>query len=1711
MRNKVLSLFLYLFSLSSLFLHLLLAAEYSKLTYETWVLGGSDAQAGNAIALDRRNYFYITGYTNDVLDVQAPAGSTGVYFAKFSPNGTMLSLRQFGTIAGGRGAAVGTDSRDNVYVSGSIKGDLSGQSNVGALDAVLMKLHPENGSAIFTRLLGSTQDDEFSALAFDSNDNIFVAGYCFSSVNGIPSNGNQDVLIAKYSQNGSQLFVHVMGTPSNDLAFGIAVDAMDNVFVMGRTEGSFDNQPPIGMKDFFLVKLANNGTKIFTKLLGTDQVDFPRAISIDYQGFVYLVGHSNGSIAGAPNAGGSDILLLKVSNNGTQIYSRLLGSPKDETATSISINPRGYVYVSGFSTGDLCGQKNTGSSDVFLAKYSPSGALVYCQLWGTVNDDKIVGLAAGSFGDIYLTGCTTGSFGGQVNHGSWDILLVKAEEIPLVAKVMNFTKRIDSSGNDVGYGVAVDSRDNVFFAGQVGGSLNGLAAYGDTDILMMKYNSTGNRIYARVSGTTGGDMGFGIAIDSADVVFVAGLTAGSIDGQAGFGGNDMVLIKYDNNGTKIYTRVAGSSAHDAAYGVAVDPADNVYLTGFTFGVFDNHTNAGSADIVIVKYANNGTKLFSVVLGSSGTDWGRGIASDSQGMIYVAGHAEGSIAGQTYSGDADIVLIKMDGDGTILFVRMEGNAYFNEGYSVAIDGNDSIYLAGTSLGLLNGQVNNHGIDAFVMKYASNGTRIFTVLSGVEGNDYGTTVAIDRNNNVHVGGFVGDATNVVKFYWQAFSSNGTSLFVSIWRLSGTSYNSYLYSLSFTARNCVVMTGFVNQSSWSAVLMGQFVRDMPLPSTYPTSLELLGSTGDDYGTSIASDSLDNVFITGKSQSPILDEQVNSGSSDIFLVKFAPNGYKIFTRLLGTSGDDVGSGLAIDSSDNIYICGQVGGALDDQVYSGGGSDIVLVKYNREGSKVYTRLLGTPSIDRAYAIAVDSNSSHVYMVGGTRGTLSGNTGYGNLDAFLVKFSVAGNWIYTRLWGSTLVDQAASIAMDPFGFVYAAGYAGGTLDGQAISGTNNAFLIKFDGSTGQKIFMRLFGGSTNSFGKGVVIDSSLDIYVMVSFSGTLLSHQTVFGDQDGLLLKYSNDGNLLWAAPFGSAGTDELGALVHFHGNADSILITGYTNGAIFDGLPNAGNNDIFLIQFDGDGTKLSSALYGTSSDDYGADIAMDGSNNIVLTGYTSGNLGGNINGGGLDAFYMKATNNFTLAPSFSSRLTLSDKFLVLFGTSGDDDSCCMATDHYGNLYVVGTTTAALGGQPYSGGSDVYLMKLDIYRRVEFVREFGSSQDDQVFGVATDSSNSVYIVGSTLGSFDGQINAGNQDAFMVKYGSDGTKLSTVLFGTMQNDIATAVATDSHDDIYVVGRTKGTWYGQRNVGGFDVFIMKFAANGSKLEDNVYVVGTTYGNLDGEVNAGGADIFLQKYASNGTRIFTRLLGSSSDDVASGVRIDNSVYITGTTLGSLGGQPKLGGSDVFLVKYSYDGVKQYTKLLGTSGNDLSPSITTDAQGHMLLRFSSNQSLTGPTAGGFDAFLFMLDYEGELRSVRSFCSSNDDYSIVLRFRTVTNYDCSWKNASLLAIRNTVSSDVAVGTQLALSNESLSSSYYQALDFQFTNVSSSVTRASSSSTVLDGGKNVAIQASPNPLRPSIGSFTVSVRNQGQRGKKLAECFLFDLGGWKLVVIVIFI
>jgi len=255
------------------------------------------------------------------------------------------------------------------------------------------------------------------------------------------------------------------------------------------------------------------------------------------------------------------------------------------------------------------------------------------------------------------------------------------------------------------------------------GGLDGNTNSGITDIFLVKYNSSGTKQWTKQFGTSSVDVGRGVTTDSSDNIYVTGYTVGGLDNKTWSMGDDrdIFLVKYNSSGTKQWTKQLRSRGGDDGNGVTTDSSGNIYVTGNTQGEFDGNTSSGSTDIFLVKYNSSGTKQWTKQLGTSDTDRGNGVTTDSSGNIYVSGTTEGGLDGNTNSGQQDIFLVKYNSSGTKQWTKQLGTSSNDKGNGVTTDSSGNIYVVGSTYGGLDGNTNLGGFDIVLIKYNSSGIK------------------------------------------------------------------------------------------------------------------------------------------------------------------------------------------------------------------------------------------------------------------------------------------------------------------------------------------------------------------------------------------------------------------------------------------------------------------------------------------------------------------------------------------------------------------------------------------------------------------------------------------------------------------------------------------------------------------------------------------------------------------------------------------------------------------------------------------------------------------------------------------------------------------------------------------------------------------------------------------------------------------------------
>ncbi|MFX1375283.1 MAG: SBBP repeat-containing protein [Promethearchaeota archaeon] len=279
----------------------------------------------------------------------------------------------------------------------------------------------------------------------------------------------------------------------------------------------------------------------------------------------------------------------------------------------------------------------------------------------------------------------------------------------------------DKDGEDVAIYIKIDSSDNIYVTGASNFQGSGMSLF------LLKYNSSGNLQWNRTWAVTGDTLGYGIAFDSLDNIYVTGMSF-----NPPLVGPSSILLKYNSEGVLDWYRQFVIGDNSICSGIAIDSSNNIFLSGVViFGT--------NEDILLVKCNNEGFVQWNRTWGGANQDVAFKIALDSLDNIYLAGTID------YFGGDSDICLVKYDSSGNKLWhsIRDEGNA--DMGWNVALDSSDDIYLVGSS-----GSFGS--TDACLIKFNSSGHHQWNRTWGGSNDDFVMGLEIDSSDNVFIGGSI-----------------------------------------------------------------------------------------------------------------------------------------------------------------------------------------------------------------------------------------------------------------------------------------------------------------------------------------------------------------------------------------------------------------------------------------------------------------------------------------------------------------------------------------------------------------------------------------------------------------------------------------------------------------------------------------------------------------------------------------------------------------------------------------------------------------------------------------------------------------------------------------------------------------------------------------------------------------------------------------------
>jgi hypothetical protein len=402
---------------------------------------------------------------------------------------------------------------------------------------------------------------------------------------------------------------------------------------------------------------------------------------------------------------------------------RQFGTSGADAVRGIAVDDSGIVVV-GIVGGALPGQSFAGGPrDAFLQKYNFGGHLMWTRQFGTPGNDVLSGVAIDPVGGLVVVGSTNGALPGQTNAGGSDAFVRTYDG----EGNEGWTRQFGTSGTtgfgDAALGVALDAGGFIYVVGQTDGALPGQVYAGGLDLFVRKYDPVGSEVWTRQFGTPGIDFvafgGGGIAIEVADEdgdrIYVAGAVEGALRDQTYAGGEaDAFVRRYDTAGNEVWTRQFGTETFDDIHHVAVFDG-NVYVAGSTGGAFPGFTFAGGVEDTLIRaYDADGDELWTVQMGTPDDDHLNTLAVGATG-VFVAGQTRGAFLGLTNAGGADALIQRFTFAGEHSWTLLFGVQEDDFPLAIGLHDDAGLFVGGFTFGTLPGQTNQGSRDAFLVKF------------------------------------------------------------------------------------------------------------------------------------------------------------------------------------------------------------------------------------------------------------------------------------------------------------------------------------------------------------------------------------------------------------------------------------------------------------------------------------------------------------------------------------------------------------------------------------------------------------------------------------------------------------------------------------------------------------------------------------------------------------------------------------------------------------------------------------------------------------------------------------------------------------------------------------------------------------------------------------------------------------------------------------
>lgn len=1478
-------------------------------------ISGTANEANPSLAIDSNGNIYIACITSGTMSGQtkvAAAGTAELAIIKLDTDGNVLWIKEDNTITPTTAAAdqpsIAADTNGNIYVSCVTAAVISGGTYIGGNDVVLMKLSASTGARIWL-----TSGNTISGAGSETIPNIVVTNqsiyliYSSSNTSSILGGaaalgGGNDLVLSKFNtSDGSRVWIQtgpLLSTTASDNDIALAIDQSENVYVSFAPGGAvaISGGTAVGSNDVIILKFDSNGNRLWVHQnasTSTTAVDaYGPRIVVDSAGDAYIAYRTNGAISGdagnfdtttgkfisAAQMGGGDIVVAKLSgSDGTRIWATqktFFNTNSTDQYPFISIVPgtktvRVLYQTSGAVSGGTNLQRPVG--DAIMCEFDSTGtrtAVLQGPTFNTTGTESSVVTRLDSAGNMYVAYITNGGAvsGGGTTANS-DVVIAKFNS----SRVLQWARQnntISTPQTESQLAIAVDSAQNVFVAYASTGTVSGgVAILGSSDIIFIKLNSSGNRLWTMTAAqnalvnTSAAQERPQLETDPSGNVYMAYRSAGAVSGGIATGSNDIVVAKFDTNGNRIWVRqdnTINTTLDDSNPRIAVSPSGEVYLTyaipsgGFVSG--GAVLNSDQSTVILIKLNASGVREWfihdnNINSGTSFLTANPSVCLDPSGNVYIAVQAAGAVAGATTSGGgfarADIAVVKYNSASVRQWAVQTANmntGLLEQAPEITSDTTGNIYLAYRTTGTTSGNtrpdsdyLTKTDQDLIITKISWAGVVQWTRQNGTF-NTFETETA----QSIAVSG---DGSKIYLAFqgypldggYEPTMTNSTDM--AVFQMTEQTLPTQPYNLSASnVSSSAVTLQWTIDSLGTAPLNGYYITmdrkyaargSAPLPSNFIPIANVTPLGSNQYSTTLAL----------------------SGDGDYTVSIWASTGFApsptsaTISFLTNTTEPSAPQNLAASGKDGtLYLTW----------------DIPATGF--AASYIVTLTDGVTPVTRTVTAPFTSFTGLVTGTSYTATVKAANT------AFPSGATATASTTYT-------------IPTTP-------------LSAPVVE------WIKQDATINTTASEQFVSGSLTAASQ-LAKDSSGNVYITFTTAGVLSGIGA--GNFDVALAKISPSGERLWAIQrvISTAGADD-GSCLAVDASNNVILVYRAQNPGVVSGGTVIGGNDMVVIKLDSNGnilwTKQDITTNSINSED-GFNVITDRENSIYIGYYTNGTVsGGMANRGQNDAVILKLDSS-------GNRVFMKQEHEI--NDSGHQNSPYIAVDDALNIYLLlRSTTPVSGGTAALGSDDVILLKYNKYGVREWVAPTvltgSSTQEFARNCIKVDKGGNIYILYSNTGG--GVISGGsiplstNLNIILQKFDTNGNRIwinNSSLINTTLNNQHAQIDLDEDGNVYLCYSTNGT------VSGLGA------------------------------PRGGTNIIVSKFDTNGNRVWglnSSALNTGLDETMANIVVysQNQIYIAYQSLGATSGQTYLGSNDIVVAR-----IGQYfipdapTNLTATPGN--------------------------------------------------------------------------------------------------------------------------------------------------------------------------------------------